>query len=62
MPTIHSEKIRKLSLLPNTREFQKPPKQRLLQTDELHDFISADMINDFTQLEEAKCCPNIFES
>lgn len=62
IPTIHSEKIRKLSLLPYRREFGKPPKQRLVHTDELHDFISADMINNFTQLEEAKCCSNVIES
>ena len=60
IPTIHSGKIIKPSLLPTQTDFRKPPKQLWIEKDELQDFFSTDTITDFTQLT-AKCCPFGFE-
>ena len=57
IPTIHSEKIIKPSLLSTQTDFRKPPKQRRIEKDELQDFLSTDIITGFTQLT-AKCCPS----
>ena len=63
IPTIHSEKIRKLSFFAdNNRIFEKPPKLRrtIHQPDELQDFLSADTRKDLNHLEEEKFCVNSF--
>ena len=60
IPTIHSEKIIKVSLLLIQTDFRKPSKQRQTEKDELQDFLSTDTITDFTQLT-VKCFPSGFE-
>ena len=48
IPTIHSEKRIKPSILPTQTDFRKPPKQRRIEKDELQDFLSSDTITNFT--------------
>ena len=60
IPTIHSEKIIKPSILPTQTDFRKTPKQQRIEKDEIQDFLSTDTLTDFTQLT-AKCCPSGFE-
>ena len=60
IPTIHSVKIIKPSLLPTQTDFSKSRKQRWIAKDELQNFLSTDTIADFTQMT-AKCCPSDFE-
>ena len=51
------------SILPTTTELRKSRKLRRIihQPNELHDFISADTIKDFSHLLEEKFCFNGFE-
>ena len=62
VPTIHSEIINtKPSLLPTSTTLRKAPKERIYREDELPNFISADAISNFDDLEEKKCCPTGFQ-
>ena len=62
IPTIHSEKIIKPSLLPTQTDFRNPPKQRRIGWKKMNYkiFFQLITITDFTQLT-AKCCPSSFE-
>lgn len=61
IPTIHSPLVNiKPSLLPTSNTMRKAPKDRNYQDDELPNFLSADIIMSFEDLEETKCCSTGF--
>jgi hypothetical protein len=59
-PTIHSEEARKRpSVCPTPSEPRKPPKVRNIQPDELQQFIAADVIKDFSDIDPIDLINNV---